>query len=547
MDKYTMQKRFVREGACFESQDRFNSHCTMVRTADSSLTGCGVPMDCSEDGIYATSADEHHVLIVGDTGCGKTRRLIVPTIRLLSRTGQSMVISDPKGELYQKTANGLKERGYDVKVLNFRNPRRGERWNPFTVIEELFKSGVPEYRDKALLMLQDILDIMKKNIHSERDVFWENVSEQYLNAIIQTVMEYGASNSLNFTALSLAENEITAWVIERCRLSSSGDFSEVKGHFKELNEFISSLPQHSPIRMNFNSLLSVADDVRVMESISVTTHTMANTFTKQSTLQYLLSDSDFDIKDLGKKAMVIYIVLPDDSEAMYPLATMFVNQVYSQMINLAYENGGRLPNPVNFVLDEFANFTKLPNFRSMLTASRSRGVRFFLVVQDVDQLEAQYGKTDAAIIRSNCHDWVFMGCRNLDFLEMLVELSGIHYDRYTGAGSRLLNISDLLTLQTGETVVWIRGCNPKRCWLPDYSEVDFGSGDETEMDFPPQADRIQKNPVSFLDILREADKRLGFIEKEKIEHSEDLTERNPDFLDEDWWSSLSDDDNEEEA
>lgn len=537
MERITTQTRVIREGAQFESQESFNAHCSVVATTAPSLERCGVPLDYLQDNTYATSADEHHVMIVGDTGCGKTRRLIVPTIRLLSRTGQSMVISDPKGELYRKTARGLEKRGYDVKVLNFRNPRRGQRWNPFAVIENLYRSGVPEYRDKALLMLQDILDIMKRNVHSERDVFWENVAEQYLTALILSILEYGTPGSLSFMALSSFESEVSSWVTEHCIIvNNSLVGAEEKGHFKELDAFVKSLPEDSPIRMNFNSLLSVADDIRPLESICMESHVMVNVYSKQSTLQYLMSDSDFDIKDLGRKPTVFFIILPDDSEAMYPLATMFVNQIYSQMVDLAYENGGTLPNPVNFVLDEFANFTRLPNFRSMLTASRSRRMRLFLVVQDVDQLVAQYSPTEAAIIRSNCQDWVYMGCRNLDFLDMLVRISGIHYDRYTGVGNLLVSLTDLLTLQEGETLVWIRGCNPKRCWLPDYSEVDFGDEDTTETDFPPQNEASPVKVGSFMEILKPV------MQEEPNKYEMDVTEL---FKDAPVWDNAEDFDTEE--
>lgn len=551
MERITTQTKVIREGAHFESQESFNKHCSMTDTTVSSLKRCGVPLDYLPDKTYATSTDEHHVLIVGDTGCGKTRRLIVPTIRLLSKTGQSMVISDPKGELYQKTARGLVKRGYDLKVLNFRNPRRGQRWNPFTVIENLYRSAVPENKDKALLMLQDILDIMKKNVHSERDTFWENVAEQYLTAMILSILEYGTPGSLSFMALSSFESEISSWVREYCTNTNRIEPVEEKGHFKALNAFLNALPEDSPIRNNFNSFLSVADDLRPLESISMESHVMANIYSKQSTLQYLLSDSDFDIKDLGRKPMVFFIILPDDSEAMYPLATMFVNQVYSQMVDLAYENGGLLPNPVNFVLDEFANFTRLPNFRSMLTASRSRRMRLFLVVQDVDQLVAQYSPTEAAIIRSNCQDWVFMGCRNLDFLDMLVRISGTHFDKYTGVGSPLVSLTDLLTLQKGETVVWIRGCNPKRCWLPDYSDVDFGDEDISETDFPPQNEELPDKVGSFMEILKNSEDDLQFSLHEKQEkpktYEEDLTDDLDELIDEQTWDSLEDDDSEEES
>ena len=129
-----------------------------------------------------------------------------------------------------------------------------------------------------------------------------------------------------------------------------------------------------------------------------------------------------------------------------------------------------------------------------------------------------------------------MGCRNLDFLDMLVRISGIHYDRYTGVGNLLVSLTDLLTLQEGETLVWIRGCNPKRCWLPDYSEVDFGDEDTTETDFPPQNEASPVKVGSFLEILKTV------MQEEPTKYEMDVTEL---FKDAPVWDNAEDFDTEE--
>lgn len=502
MEKFTSQTFLTRQGADFESQESFNNHSVIVSTTAKNLKYSGMPLDWLGNGEYATSSKEMNCMIVGDTGCGKTRRLIIPTIKLLSKTGQSMIISDPKGELFRKTSNSLKSKGYEVKVINMRDPRRGDRWNPFTRIDKLFRSEDQDLKDRALLLLDEILDILRRANHSERDPYWENSATQYLKAICLMILEYGEPGMLSFHNMSLAESRMSKM------LSSVND--------NELGEFLEKIGENTDIYQNMHTVLSVVDAKPTLDCIISMAHTMVTQYTRQESVRYLFSESDFNIESIGEVPMVVYMVIPDDSEALYPLATLFVDQVYSAMIDLAYRKGGVVPNHVNFVLDEFANFTRMPKIRSMLTAARSRGMRFFLVVQDVDQLEEQYGENAASIVMSNCHVWIYMGSRNLLFLRTLKEISGFRTEKYTGNTYPLLDLNDLLTLQIGETIVWNKGCNPKRCWLPDYSEVNFGS-EEREADFP------ETNPdcsLKNIDINKIISENSGFTFT-KVEEDDD--------------------------
>jgi len=499
MEKFTSQTSLIKRGADFESRESFNAHSAVVNPTAEKLDYSGMPLDWSGDGEYATSLKETHCMIVGDTGCGKTRRLIIPTIKLISKTGQSMILSDPKGELYRKTSAGLKSKGYEVKIINMREPRRGDRWNPFSKVDELYRSGDLEKKDKAMLLLDEILDVMRRANHSERDPYWEQSATQYMKGLCLMILEHEDKGMLSFNNLALTEARVSNLLIANCE----DDMDE--GNNRErimLRIYLNGLDQNSDIFQNLQSVISVMDVKNTLQCIVSSAHTMVSQYTRQEAIRYLFSESDFSIDSIGEKPTAVFMVIPDDSEALYPLATLFVDQVYSAMIDLAYCNGGVTPNHVNFILDEFANFTRLPKIRSMLTASRSRGMRFFLVVQDVDQLEEQYGPKAASTVMSNCHAWIYMGCRNIEFLKMLREISGFYTEKYTGYQYPLLDLNDMLTLRMGETIVWNKGCNPKRCWLPDYSEVKFEpeeDSDKTESDFPKSK---QDCSIKSIDIIK---------------------------------------------
>ena len=466
------QTNTARRGAEFSSDEAFEKASTIVRSDATELDYSGIPLDVSTSGgnAYATSRDELHCFIIGDTGCGKTRRIIIPSIRLIGKTGESMVISDPKGELYRKTAGGLKQHGYDIKIVNMRNPGRGQRWNPFALADKLYHSGNEEDYDRAMLIIEDIMEILRADNQSEHDPYWVNMAIQYIKGLAFLLLEHG-EGSLSFGRLADLDREMSSMMA-------------VKG--KALAGYIRSLEPGSPVKEN---LYGLADLLK--EEISTTAgcvlseaQSILAQYTRQQTVRKLLDASDFDMEDIGRKSTALYIVLPDDSEALYPLATLMVKQIYSALVNIADGVGGKLPNKVSFILDEFANFTKLPSIGSMLSASRSRGIRFILVCQNVGQLEHKYGEEDAETIRSNCRVWVYMGCRNLKFLEMLQYLSGTHVEKYGGDKYPLMDIDMLQRLSMGEIFVWNDRCSPKLCYLPDCSEYDFGSDDVEEVDMP---------------------------------------------------------------
>ena len=484
MNNFGSKTSAPRNGAEFSTDKAFVEASRVVRSDAETFDYSGIPLDRISETEYATSSEEKHCFIIGDTGCGKTRRLIVPSILLMGKSGESMVISDPKGELYRKTAGSLRGHGYDIRVVNMRSPSRGERWNPFALVEKLYRSDNSEDRDRAALMLEDILEVIHAPLKSERDPYWDNIAIEFIKAIVHIILENGESGDLSFGNLAVAERDM-AYVM--------------KNNPGRLERYFSSLPEGSAIKENLSSIMSLASaEVSTTLGCALSTaESILSLYTRQKTIRDLLNYSDFDIEDIAKRPTALYIILPDDSEALYPLATLMVKQIYSTLINIADSLGTTLPNKVSFILDEFANFTRLESIGSMLTASRSRGIRFILVCQNVGQLEEKYGEYGAETIRSNCRVWVYMGSRNLKFLKMLQELSGIHVEKYGGDMYPLMDIDMLQRLKMGEMFVWNDRCSPKLCFLPDYSEYNFGSDDMSEVELPEYRESDDTEPFNF--------------------------------------------------
>ena len=238
MKRIPLPNYINRSGSRFETTERFLQSTSIVNSTETELKSAGIPLTHIDENTYATSTDELHCFVIGDSGCGKTRRVILPTIRLLAKAGESMVISDPKGELYKTTSAALKDKGYSVQVLNFRNPSRGHRWNPLGLIDELYHSENSEAKDKALMMLNDIVDVLQQESQEKKD-YWTRAAGDLMRGISLIILNYGERGDLTFENIAL-----TARAVHK-QLNNSKSYRSSSNSL--FDEFLSSLPKGSPI------------------------------------------------------------------------------------------------------------------------------------------------------------------------------------------------------------------------------------------------------------------------------------------------------------
>ena len=99
-------------------------------------------------------------------------------------------------------------------------------------------------------------------------------------------------------------------------------------------------------------------------------------FASRANLSEMLANNDFDMRDIGRKKTAVFIVIQDEKTTYHTLVTIFLKQCYETLISVAQESGGKLPHRTNFILDEFANMPPLKDVTTMVTAARSRNIRF---------------------------------------------------------------------------------------------------------------------------------------------------------------------------
>ena len=248
-------------GASFASSGEATRNMSVVQTDLPELKYAGTVLTQAdpEEKTVATVNPEYHTFVIGETGCGKTRRVILPTIRLTAKTRRSMVITDPKGELYRMTGKALENRGYGVLVLNLRDPGRSVRWNPLDIIEKKYHSGAVQDKDRAVLMLADLADALKERVHNDKDVFWENCAVRIFTGAALLILETLPDGSLTFENIAIVARDLFESAEGRIRFSHDKGYDPVAA--------VLSLPKNSPIVSSLNGMISAPSPSSAVTSL----------------------------------------------------------------------------------------------------------------------------------------------------------------------------------------------------------------------------------------------------------------------------------------
>jgi type IV secretion system protein VirD4 len=228
---------------------------------------------------------------------------------------------------------------------------------------------------------------------------------------------------------------------------------------------------------NYKNVVSAPAEKTFESIVSVASSTLRN-FILRKTLAQVISKSSFDLRSIGESKTAIYIIVPDEKTTLHFYASMLIKQVYVALIGNAQTHQNRqLPIRVNFVLDEFSNIPKIKDMSSMISAARSRNIRFFLMVQSMHQLIHKYKKNEAQTIKGNCDNLVFLTTREFELLKEISNLCGVTFPTSKSAEMPLITTSDLqrLNKESGEALI-LQGRNcPLMTKLPDIDDYSFKS------------------------------------------------------------------------
>ena len=324
------------------------------------------------------------------SGSGKSASYSIPNAYQMLG---SYVFTDPKGELYDRTAGFLKQNGYEIKVLNLVKPQNSDGYNPLMHISSEIDVDV----------IANTIIKGQKVEGGKSDPYWDDMAEMLLKSLIYYLI-----------ATRPEEEQNLASCAELVRAANKNGGSNL------LTDMISQLPYDHPARMYYKSI-EIAPE-KTYSSILSTLQSRLGKFDSKEIAE-LTSTDTIKFEDIGNKKTAVYVISSDTHAAYDFLLTIFFSQMIQQLYNYEDDNGGALKMPTYFILDEFANIGQIPDFDKKISTSRSRKISFSVILQNLDQLEAVYEKSYETII-GNCDTHVFLGSNSYKTVEYFSKALG---------------------------------------------------------------------------------------------------------------------------
>lgn len=451
----------------FSQSDEFEKKLSKFSLKSKKLVGSnqhgaisfgGIPLSYNEENntVFVDDTDTH-TLVIGSTGSKKSRLIAMPLVKILEAAHESMIISDPKSEIFNRTASSLKSNGYEIITINLREPSKGDAWNPLAIPYKFFCNGD---LDHAFEFANDIATNLMGIDKSQKDPFWDNSSSSFFFGLIMLLLKFckDANIDENFVNISNVLN-LRTFLFKNYYF---GDDPTKIIQYAQSDPFIYSLLVGTVETANNTraGILSFFDQ-------------KMQTFSIQPSLSKMLSGSDIFIDKIQSKPTAVFLIVPDEKTSYHNLVSLFVKQSYEYMIYLAQSSETNLKNNVrvNYILDEFSSLPAIHDFPAMITAARSRNIRFNLFVQSKHQLDLKYGE-ESNTIRANCGNWVFLVSRELSLLQEISELCGVK--RHEGVSIPILSVTDLQRLdkEMGEALILSGRKKPYITTLPDIDLYD---------------------------------------------------------------------------
>ncbi len=401
--------------------------------------------------LQTYSEKDNHVGVIAATRLGKTTSYVIPTVLSFckAKTKRSMLISDPKGEIYRHTAATLRKEGYTVLLLNFRDYEHSEHWNPLTPIfrkyqsvfhvgedmEEVetengkrlkFHGKIFETREaldseiahrKNLLMEEvgndiDKIAAMVAPTVNEKDPFWEDASREFLKAYLWGMLEDSRPELLgDRNRMLITEDTFSFATI----MTLTSNLNDEDGDFN--GEFFHERPKTSRAYLLEKS--TIPENAKTTRQCITSIFTTQLSVFRETAMRLVTSCNSFDMSILtGDKPVAIFIDYRDELKVHYKVISLFIQDAYRLLIEHANSQpAGKRKIPFYFILDEFGNFPAIKDFETTISACAGRNIFFILIIQSYAQLSAVYGASTAAIIRDNLNMHIFFGSNNPQTLE----------------------------------------------------------------------------------------------------------------------------------
>ena len=393
-----------------------------------------------------------NVLVCGGSGAGKTRFYAKPNIM---NANTSFVVLDPKGELLRDTGNLLKEKGYEVKVLDLIDMEKSHCYNPFVYLHS---------DDDIQRLTTNLFKNTTPKGSQTQDPFWDQTAAMLLKALVCYLHYEAPPDEQNFPM-----------VMEMIR---AGDVKEDNEEYQSvLDELFERLEERNPEHIALKYYRAYhSGSAKTLKSIQISLVSRLEKFNLDS-LAGITQTDEMELGNIGEKKTAVFAVIPDNDSSFNFIVGMLYTQLFQQLYYQADSiHGGRLPVHVHFVMDEFANVALPDEFDKLLSTMRSREISVSIIIQNLAQLKALFEKQWESIV-GNCDEFLYLGGNEQSTHEYVSKLlgketidtntygrsrgrNGNYSTNYQLAGRELMTPDEVRMLDNKYALLFIRGERP---------------------------------------------------------------------------------------
>ncbi len=479
-----------------------------------------------------------NTVVIGGSGAGKTRFYAKPN---LMQANVSFVVLDPKGELLRDTGFLLKEKGYEVRVLDLLNMEKSHCYNPFVYLRDA--------NDAQRLVTNLFKSTTPKGSQSQ-DPFWDTAASMLLLSLVLYLHYEAPPEEQNFPM-----------VMEMLRAGEVRE--EDESYQSPLDELFDRLEMRNPDHIAVKYYRDYrSGSAKTLKSIQITLAARLEKFNLES-LSALVMTDELDLPTMGEKKVALFALIPDNDTSFNFLVSILYTQLFQQLFHLAdHKYGGGLPVPVHFLMDEFANVSLPDDFDKILATMRSRNVSVSIILQNVAQLKALFEKQWESIL-GNCDELLYLGGNETSTHKLISESylgketidlntygkstghSGSYSTNWQITGRELLTPDEVRMLDNRKALLFIRGerpimdekfdilRHPNVALTADGKAKPYQHGGTENAVASVALERAEKNESVSLDtgetnyeLLSEEDMEEYFKTMEDKEHEKD-TEKKP--------------------
>ena len=393
-----------------------------------------------------------NVLVCGGSGAGKTRFYAKPNIM---NANTSFVVLDHKGELLRDTGNLLKEKGYEVKVLDLIDMEKSHCYNPFVYLHS---------DDDIQRLTTNLFKNTTPKGSQTQDPFWDQTAAMLLKALVCYLHYEAPPDEQNFPM-----------VMEMIR---AGDVKEDNEEYQSvLDELFERLEERNPEHIALKYYRAYhSGSAKTLKSIQISLVSRLEKFNLDS-LAGITQTDEMELGIIGEKKTAVFAVIPDNDSSFNFIVGMLYTQLFQQLYYQADSiHGGRLPVHVHFVMDEFANVALPDEFDKLLSTMRSREISVSIIIQNLAQLKALFEKQWESIV-GNCDEFLYLGGNEQSTHEYVSKLlgketidtntygrsrgrNGNYSTNYQLAGRELMTPDEVRMLDNKYALLFIRGERP---------------------------------------------------------------------------------------